>query len=246
MSQAVGNGNDWAKLEVFGGEHLFANGLNIASNATLAGAGLLRGAITNLGSIAPGHSTGLLSFANDLVLQDLSSEDLQLAGLATNSYDRLAISGTLQVAGILNVTFADGYVPVSGDIFNLFDYTAVSGVFAQTNLPDFGDGRRWDTSHLLTDPSDPLSGSLLVIPEPAVMALFYVGLGVLWLRRRWKTIVRPTPPLLPVPPAPAEDRSTPVAIAPDPELIGEFIWELTIEPVYTSAYQRSTDEYIWD
>jgi T5SS/PEP-CTERM-associated repeat protein len=176
----VGDGVQSATFDLLGGTHNFANGLLLSSNATLIGNGTMFGAATNFGGISPGHSTGLLIFNDDLTLADSSVLDMEIEGPGTN--DHVDITGLLTAGGWLNVSFINGYAPTNGAVFDLFDFGASSGVFSQTNLPTYA-GTRWDTSHLYAPASDPLSGSIIFIPEPSSGLLLALGVGALATRR---------------------------------------------------------------
>ncbi|MBI5395352.1 MAG: PEP-CTERM sorting domain-containing protein [Verrucomicrobia bacterium] len=180
----VGGGTSVATLDLLGGTHSFANGLLLSSNANLIGSGTIIGSVTNFGGIAPGHSAGLLAITGDLALMDSSVLTMEVGGPDTNQYDRIVANGFLRVGGLLSVVFTNGYTPEKGAIYDLFSYGSISGAFSQTNLPTFQyAGTDWDTSHLLAPASDPLSGSLIFIPEPATGMLMLAGAGVVWARR---------------------------------------------------------------
>jgi hypothetical protein len=130
----------------------------------------------------PGNSPGTLNVQGDLTLLSSTVLDMELRGTATNEFDRLLVSGAFTADGILDVMLLDGFLPQPGDQFDLLNYASVSGGFDSMNLP-FGVGS-WDTTHLLANPSDPLSGTIIYIPEPSVSALMALGLAALGMRRR--------------------------------------------------------------
>ncbi|MBI5393702.1 MAG: PEP-CTERM sorting domain-containing protein [Verrucomicrobia bacterium] len=187
MAFVVGDGVQSATFDLLGGTHSFANGLLLSSNANLIGSGTIIGSVTNFGGIAPGNSPGLLSITGDLTLMDSSVLTMEVGGPDTNQYDRIDVSGLLVAGGWLNVSFTNGYAPAKGETFDLFGFGAATNSFAGITLPTFQyAGTDWDTSHLLAPASDPLSGSLIFIPEPATPSLLVAGLGVFtaWRRRR--------------------------------------------------------------
>jgi fibronectin-binding autotransporter adhesin len=94
----------------------------------------------------------------------------------------------------LNLTFGSGYVPAVNDLFDLLDWTNLSGTgglnnapsaitglsLAQLDLPALSGGLAWDTSLWI---SHGVVG-VMVIPEPSRGLLFILGLSVLMMRRR--------------------------------------------------------------
>jgi hypothetical protein len=58
----VGNGTDFAVLNLGGGESCFSGGLAISSNATLTGSGTVHGWVENHGTVCP---TGTMLFTNN-------------------------------------------------------------------------------------------------------------------------------------------------------------------------------------
>jgi T5SS/PEP-CTERM-associated repeat protein len=178
----VGNGVDAAILNLRAGTHTFSDGLTLSASGQLTGAGTISGNVTSGGTIAPGASPGTLNITGDLTLLDTATLDMELRGTSTNEFDRILVSSSFTADGILNVMLIDGFLPQPGDQFDLFNYASVSGSFDSMNLP-FGVGS-WDTTHLLANPSDPLSGTLIYIPEPSVSALMGMGLALLGMRRR--------------------------------------------------------------
>jgi len=116
---------------------LLVNGMTQFSNVTvnnggnLGGTGTVRQLIAVSGGIvSPGASTGILSANFNSSLGVGSTLFVQLNGTtAGTQYDRLAVSGTLALAGNLSVTV--GYAPTVGDTFTIVQSTgALTGTFA--------------------------------------------------------------------------------------------------------------------
>ncbi|MBI5683511.1 MAG: autotransporter-associated beta strand repeat-containing protein, partial [Verrucomicrobia bacterium] len=144
----VGDGAGAATLHLTGGTHSFGNGLFINTNAFLTGVGALTGNITSSGAIAPGDSAGTITDTGDLMLLADAMMMMELGGTDAWLYDQFDLTGTLSFGGALNVSLLGGYMPVAGDTFDLFDFTAASGSFSSVNLPSLGAGLFWDTSQL--------------------------------------------------------------------------------------------------
>lgn len=126
---------------------LASTSVNVASGATLAGTGLLKGAVTNqAGSIlSPGfNGIGTLTVSNILTLQGtVLAEINRTAGTA----DKLQGITTVNYGGALVVSNLAGTL-TTNDTFTLFSATTYSGNFARITLPPLGAGLAWDVSSL--------------------------------------------------------------------------------------------------
>lgn len=132
----VGNGADTAALVLGGGTYSFADGLVVATNASLAGAGTVAAALDNFGAVSPGASPGWLTVSGDVVQHASGSLHIELGGRdAGVTYDQLAVSGSFAADGSLNVTRLRGFIPTNSDVFVIASAASLSGCFATTNLP---------------------------------------------------------------------------------------------------------------
>ena len=107
--------NDYSGATVVSGGTLRVSGSLAASSAvtvkigaTLGGTGTVNGAVTveNGGTVAPGGSVGTLTVGS-LALSDSSTNAFELA--ATNSSDKVIVTGDLTLDGVLNVTSLVGF-----------------------------------------------------------------------------------------------------------------------------------------
>ena len=76
-------------------------------------------------------------------------------------FDSLAGTSNFLLAGALTVLLADGYEPVFGDSFILFDGSAVDGTFGDVTLPGLAGNLEWvlnynpgDVTLFVTCPGD--------------------------------------------------------------------------------------------
>jgi T5SS/PEP-CTERM-associated repeat protein len=97
------------------------------------------------GKLAPGHSAGTTTI-NGNYTQTAGALDIELGGTHAGQSDQLNVTGTATLAGALNITFINGFIPQAGDTFNILDWGARSGTFVSVNLP--GGGLTWNTSQL--------------------------------------------------------------------------------------------------
>lgn len=158
--------------------NIVATGSGLEIHGTLSGNTSATGKVSVFGAVSPGHSPGLMNYA-DL---DASNADIlmELGGrTAGTEYDQIRVSGTLTVGGALTVALYNAFDPQNGDVFHLFDGT-ISGQFSSVNLPGLDTGLSWNTSSLYS------SGDISVTPEPATVSLLTLG-GLAMLIRRRKT-----------------------------------------------------------
>ena len=107
---------------------------------TLAGSGTVTGpvVVSGTGALSPGLSPGALSLPTSYVQQAPSGAfNVELGGTAPAQYDRAAVGGAATLAGILNVTLINGFVPQPGDTFTIMTYASHTGTFTQV-LPSTG------------------------------------------------------------------------------------------------------------
>jgi hypothetical protein len=169
--------------------------VNVTSNSTatffgtVSGAGSFSGAGTKhfAGGYNPGNSPAQVTLEGAVVF-DGGTLLMELAGVtAGTQHDQVVFNdASVMLTGgvVLNLVLLDGYSPVLGDQFDLFDWNgslnAASGSFGELLLPTLADGLAWDVSRLY------LSGEIGVtaVPEPETWALMALGLMAVALRRR--------------------------------------------------------------
>lgn len=147
---------------------------------TLSGTGAIGGNTTVQGTLKPDAAVlggDSLNFNSDLLLDSTSTTVMQLAGANPSQYDDIKVAGHLTMGGTLRVLFVNGFSPVQGNTFDLFDWGSQSGSFT-LDLPSLSGGLAWDTSAITT------TGSLSVVPEPSTWGLLILGIVSISLLRR--------------------------------------------------------------
>ena len=122
------------------------------------GFSLSQGTVINRGRIAPGDDAtdpaGLIEIVGDFVQEGTGVFDIQLGGSNPDDFDRLNGNKTAQIAGTLDVSLVGGFIPGSGDMFNILTATAgVNGMFATTasELPALNPGLTWEIDYNTND-----------------------------------------------------------------------------------------------
>jgi autotransporter-associated beta strand protein len=162
--------------------------LSVAATGWLSGSGTASGAATiSGGTLSPGSTTGVLSLGS-LTLTSTSTAliDLLAAGTRGTDYDGLTIlnAGGLTYGGTMSLAFGGSAVP-DNTTFNVFSFTgSPSGSFGQVSSTGFYAGTWTDNldgtyslaSGVQTLTFSQATGNVIVVPEPAAMAL--AGIGV--------------------------------------------------------------------
>ena len=137
-----------------------------------------------------GNSPGYLTL-NDVLLgaQSTLFMEIENTGVAGVDYDHVTFIGAIDLSEvIMDLDLLPGYLPVQGDRFSLFDFSAATllGGFEDLLLPTLDTGLRWETTDLYTD------GLLLVAEDdsapgtgvPLPGALWLIAIG--WLVMGWR------------------------------------------------------------
>jgi hypothetical protein len=158
--------------------HTFVNdpdGL-IQGNGTLNVSGLT---FTNSGTIAPGLSPGLLSMTGTYNQSATGILKIEIGGpSAGTNYDRLAVAGTANLGGLLDLSLVNGFVPGSSDVFTVLTASRVNGFFANAPGTITFPGGTFDVTYTNT-----FVALTNFVPEPSVSALLALGSMVVFRRR---------------------------------------------------------------
>jgi autotransporter-associated beta strand protein len=149
--------------------------------------------IASGGLLAPGNSPGILS-AGNTSLEGGSTLSIEMSDSTVGTgYDQLAVTGTLSLAGLLEVNLGS-YVPTENTMFFILandNSDAIAGAFSNAPIDGgsyhFG-GQEFQISYFGDSVGKTFSGGndvvLMVIPEPAAALLGSLGLLGLLRRRR--------------------------------------------------------------
>ncbi len=173
-SLTVGGGGGAVEIN----NNLFTDGgsVNAAAGAVL-GTGPIHGDFLNSGGVvAPGNGVGVLTINGDY--RSSGRDSVIQIELAADRHDIIQVTGDAELSGELEVTLADGFVPVAGTEIQFLEAGNVTGSIDQVTLPQLDGGLAWDASRAS-------SGFLMVVPEPsAAIMLILGGFGFSLLRRR--------------------------------------------------------------
>ena len=129
------------------------------TGGTLKGTGTITANVTNAASVAPGDSPGILAIAGSYTQTSAGALNLEIGGTnaANPDFDQLHISGTASLAGTLNVSFINGFIPTGGNSFQVMSFASKTGDFTTENGLNLG------TSHLAPSYS---SSALALVDNP--------------------------------------------------------------------------------
>lgn len=175
----VGNLANSGLLRVGDDCTLTVNG-TFSNTGTIEGSGtiVVTGGINSAGTTTPGNSPGTLHVTGDFTQTSAGTLSIEIGGTTKGvDYDLLSITGDATLAGTLQVSFVNGFMPVGGETFDFLDVGGAHSIqFDQVLLPQVAGGS-WDTAALAG------GGPLVFVPEPASALTAAAGISVL-LRRR--------------------------------------------------------------
>ena len=119
---------------LFGGN--FGGGITFNFNGgSLIGSGTITGNVSNTGAaISPGVPTvGTLSINGDYAQGAAGTLNIKLGGAGAGQFDVLSVDNLASLDGTLNVSSFMGFVPMSGESFQVMSYSSAAGDFAATN-----------------------------------------------------------------------------------------------------------------
>jgi len=159
-------------------------GLQVASGGHLGGSGRVGANVRVAGVFAPGHSPGYVEIEGDYVQDPGATLEIELAGTDASEFDRVVVEGSAYLSGVIQVLLLDGFVPTSGDVFEVLLAAAILHLGVDIRLPDLGPELSLQADWLSTEAGDSLvlrarggaSVATTPVPEPATALLLAVGL----------------------------------------------------------------------
>jgi T5SS/PEP-CTERM-associated repeat protein len=146
------------KLNVTNGGAVEAYRVQIGPLGEAAGDGLITGDVINRGVVAPGSTFALLTIEGNY--QQLPTGALKLELASIDAYDKLKVTGAIELAGRLSIEAGPGFVPSAGRSFDVLDFASAAGTFDAIDLPALPTGLAWNTAQLYSAGSISIDSTL--------------------------------------------------------------------------------------
>ncbi len=127
FSTTGANYDQWAGTTTVDGLLIAAN-VNLGGGV-LTGAGTIQADVTNAATVEPGDPFGTLTIQGNYTQTAAGLLLIRIAG--PDQYGRLAITGIATLAGTLEVSLLDNYVPAVGASFQILTFAEYTGIFTR-------------------------------------------------------------------------------------------------------------------
>jgi autotransporter-associated beta strand protein len=138
------------RLLVNGDQSAATNAVSVAVGATLGGAGIIGGATTIHGTLAPGVALGTLTFTQSLAFSTTGRAQFEISKNPLSA-DQAVVTGAVTYTGTLDVVNTSVELLEAGDNFQLFSAGSYQGAFTEFALPALEAGLTWNASQLATN-----------------------------------------------------------------------------------------------
>jgi hypothetical protein len=115
---------------------LSATGLVDIQGGSLEGNGTVTGNVSNAGQVNPGSatSTGILTINGTHTQTASGALNIEIGGLTPGAgYDRLAVSGTANLTGTINISLTNGFMPPLNSTYTVATFAGRTGDFTTYN-----------------------------------------------------------------------------------------------------------------
>ena len=88
----------------------------------LKGRGTVGGDVENSNIVAPGNSPGIITIDGNYTEDNTAALNIEIEGISPNSpmqFDQLIVNGAVSLAGTLNTTLLNGFIPANGNSFQI-------------------------------------------------------------------------------------------------------------------------------
>jgi len=145
------SGNGLISADVTTHGYILGDPAGLELSGYVNGQGEFGGVVSFTGTYDPGASPTIAHHQNS-TFAAASILQMELGGLIPGSEHDKLIAEDLSLDGVLQVTLIDGFVPQTGDAFDVFNFDAISAeTFDTIALPELTGRNAWDISSLYTD-----------------------------------------------------------------------------------------------
>ena len=145
---------------------------------TLSGTGAITGSVSNNAAIGTGSSPGLLTISGNYSEGANAHLAIKLGGsLAGTNYDQLSIGGNASLAGTLDVSYWNGFIPSAGNVFTVLDCNARTGFFSAMTAPTKTTATVYTATTVLVEPGNAPPAAQLTVPAQALAGHTFVVAG---------------------------------------------------------------------
>jgi len=109
---------------------LSASNFNL-NGGSLDGAGIIHANVINAATTVSGDQPGTLTVQGNYTQASAGALDIDIA--SATQFGQLAVTGPATLDGTLNVSLLEGFMPQSGDHYQIMDFASRSGDFANKN-----------------------------------------------------------------------------------------------------------------